>query len=143
MLYKVTTLALLAGGALIGGHSWTKGVESPMYEVSVTSDSLREPIPASPRTLTILFASDRYTPAQARAFIEIIYRESRFDPYATNPESGAYGLGQALPANKMKSAGDDWKTNPVTQLQWVADYIKSRYGNPVKALQHHNQHGWY
>ena len=30
--------------------------------------------------------------------------------------SGAYGLGQALPASKMAKFGDDYLTNPITQL---------------------------
>lgn len=143
MIYKVSAVALLFSAPLLTSSQWTAGVQSPVYEVSVSSDSMREPIPASPRTLTIVFASEHYSASQAKAFVEIIYRESRFEVNATNSETGAYGLGQALPADKMKSAGDDWKTNPITQLEWVASYIKDRYGNPIKALKHHNENGWY
>ena len=42
--------------------------------------------------------------------------------------SGAYGICQALPGSKMASAGDDWQTNPVTQLKWCNGYAKGRYG---------------
>lgn len=42
--------------------------------------------------------------------------------------SGAYGLCQALPGDKMAAAGADWATNPVTQLRWCDSYAKSRYG---------------
>jgi uncharacterized protein YabE (DUF348 family) len=49
--------------------------------------------------------------------------------------SGAYGLCQALPGSKMASAGDDWKTNPVTQLKWCDSYAKSRYGSWEKAYK--------
>ena len=41
--------------------------------------------------------------------------------------SGAYGLCQALPATKMASAGEDYMTNPVTQLRWCHQYAESRY----------------
>jgi len=41
--------------------------------------------------------------------------------------SGAYGLCQSLPANKMESAGSDWRTNPVTQLRWCHQYAQG-YG---------------
>jgi len=41
--------------------------------------------------------------------------------------SGAYGLCQALPGNKMSSAGGDWETNPVTQLRWCHEYAQA-YG---------------
>lgn len=44
--------------------------------------------------------------------------------------SGAYGLPQALPAEKMASAGDDWATNPVTQLKWAHGYAQSYGGWP-------------
>jgi len=37
--------------------------------------------------------------------------------------SGAYGIPQALPADKMASAGPDWRTNPATQIRWGLGYI--------------------
>lgn len=43
--------------------------------------------------------------------------------------SGAYGLGQALPASKMAVFGDDYMTNPVTQLKWANSYAVGRYGS--------------
>jgi uncharacterized protein YabE (DUF348 family) len=43
--------------------------------------------------------------------------------------SGAYGLGQALPASKMAPFGSDYLTNPVTQLKWAQSYAVSRYGS--------------
>lgn len=46
--------------------------------------------------------------------------------------SGAYGLCQALPGSKMAAAGDDWATNPVTQLKWCAMYASGAHGG-----------GWY
>ncbi|MCC9306472.1 hypothetical protein LN042_05000 [Kitasatospora sp. RB6PN24] len=52
---------------------------------------------------------------------------------ATNPSSGAYGLPQALPGNKMASAGADWQTNPATQLRWALQYMNQTYGSPNAA----------
>jgi len=52
---------------------------------------------------------------------------------ATNPSSGAYGIPQAWPANKMATAGADWRTNPRTQIRWGMGYIKGRYGTPCAA----------
>jgi hypothetical protein len=53
---------------------------------------------------------------------------------AQNPDSPAYGIPQANPGEKMASAGADWKTNPVTQMRWGADYIKNNpnYGTPAR-----------
>lgn len=73
----------------------------------------------------------------------IVSHESSWNPRATNPSSGAYGLFQALPPSKMASAGADWRTNPLTQIRWGMSYIKSRYGNPSAARMFWEQHGWY
>lgn len=58
----------------------------------------------------------------------IVRHESSWNPSAVNASSGAYGLCQAYPATKMASAGQDYKTNPVTQLKWCYQYAQSRYG---------------
>ncbi|WP_369212701.1 peptidoglycan DD-metalloendopeptidase family protein [Streptomyces flavofungini] len=54
---------------------------------------------------------------------------------ALNKSSGAYGIPQALPASKMRSAGADWRTNYKTQVRWGLGYIKGRpdYGSPAAA----------
>lgn len=74
---------------------------------------------------------------------QIFQRESRWNPRATNPQSGAYGIPQALPGSKMASAGPDWKTNPETQIRWGIGYMNSRYGSPCAAWGFWQAHGWY
>jgi cell wall-associated NlpC family hydrolase len=69
--------------------------------------------------------------------------EAGWDYKATNPTSGAYGLAQALPAGKYASAGSDWRTNGDTQLAWMMDYIKGRYGSPDSAWSFHQKNNWY
>ncbi len=57
--------------------------------------------------------------------------------------SGAYGLGQALPASKMASFGGDYLTNPVTQLKWANAYALGRYGSWSGAYAHWvARHNW-
>jgi hypothetical protein len=73
----------------------------------------------------------------------IIMRESRWNPYADNPTSSAYGIPQALPGRKMASAGADWRTNPATQIKWGLGYVKQRYGTPCSAWGFKRSHGWY
>lgn len=73
----------------------------------------------------------------------IIQQESGWRVNATNPSSGAYGIPQSLPGNKMASAGSDWRTNPITQLKWMYSYIKGRYGSLQNALSFRGAHGWY
>ena len=73
----------------------------------------------------------------------IINHESGWRVNATNPGSGAYGLPQSLPGNKMASAGNDWRTNPITQLKWMYSYVKGRYGNASNAKHFWQTHNWY
>lgn len=80
---------------------------------------------------------------QWRALQILWQRESNWDHLAKNKSSGAYGIPQSLPGDKMASAGSDWRTNPTTQIKWGLKYIKDRYGDPVKALQHHDRKNWY
>ncbi len=72
--------------------------------------------------------------ADLSAALDLIYRESGCRVDATNPSSGAYGIPQALPGNKMASAGADWQTNPVTQIRWMTEYVNGRYGGWQQAL---------
>jgi hypothetical protein len=74
-------------------------------------------------------------------------RESGWNPKAKNPSSGAYGIPQALPYTKMpkaawpESAGGS--SDARTQIFWGLEYIKSRYGSPIVAWSHEQQHNWY
>jgi hypothetical protein len=70
-------------------------------------------------------------------------KESGWNYKALNSGSGAYGIPQSLPGEKMASAGSDWKTNPATQIEWGLGYIKGRYGTPCGAWSHSQNVGWY
>jgi resuscitation-promoting factor RpfB len=70
-------------------------------------------------------------------------RESGWSVTATNQSSGAYGIPQALPADKMASAGSDWQTSATTQIRWGLGYIKDTYGSPSAAWSHEESAGWY
>ncbi|OFI38607.1 hypothetical protein BIU82_04645 [Arthrobacter sp. SW1] len=70
-------------------------------------------------------------------------KESNWTTTATNPSSGAYGIVQSLPAEKMSSEGTDWLTNYKTQVRWGLKYIKERYGSPSAALSFHYANNWY
>ncbi|GAA4922687.1 hypothetical protein LX16_5032 [Stackebrandtia albiflava] len=70
-------------------------------------------------------------------------KESGWNEHAHNPSSGAHGIPQALPGNQMASVGDDWETNPITQITWGLQYISNRYGTPCDAWAHSQEIGWY
>lgn len=73
----------------------------------------------------------------------IFQRESNCNPTATNKSSGAYGVCQSLPANKMQTAGSDWRTNPVTQMKWCQSYAQSRYGSWSNAVAFWKANNWW
>jgi len=80
---------------------------------------------------------------QYNCLVSLWNRESHWNVYAHNTGSGAYGIPQALPGEKMASAGADWQTNPATQITWGLGYIEGRYGSPCGAWAHSEDHGWY
>jgi len=61
-------------------------------------------------------------------------RESHWNYKAHNKFSGAHGIAQALPADKMEVIAADWRTNPMTQIEWGLHYIDLRYSTPCNAL---------
>lgn len=70
-------------------------------------------------------------------------KESGWKLHADNPTSSAYGIPQSLPGSKMGSIASDWRDNPVTQITWGLQYIKSAYGTPCAAWRHSQSFGWY
>jgi len=70
-------------------------------------------------------------------------QESTWNVYAENPVSGAYGIPQSLPGDKMASAGADWQTDAATQIKWGLGYIKTVYGTPCGAWQNEVNYHYY
>jgi hypothetical protein len=81
---------------------------------------------------------------ELEAWWQVISDESGGNPGATNPGSGAFGIGQFLGATYKEylpfGAGSP---NPLDQLNAMAQYIHDRYGNPLAALAHENSCHWY
>ncbi|MHC6219298.1 aggregation-promoting factor C-terminal-like domain-containing protein [Arthrobacter sp. MMS24-S77] len=77
------------------------------------------------------------------SLITLWNKESDWRTTATNASSGAYGIVQSLPGEKMASEGADWQTNYQTQIRWGLNYIKERYGSPSAAWAFHLAHNWY
>jgi hypothetical protein len=70
-------------------------------------------------------------------------QESTWNVYAENAASGAYGIPQSLPGDKMASAGADWQTDAATQIKWGLGYISQVYGTPCNAWAHEEADGFY
>jgi hypothetical protein len=93
-----------------------------------------------------------WTGQQVTCLDELWQRESGFSVTADTRRSGldspdaqvyAYGIPQARPADKMASAGADWRTNAVTQVTWGLRYVRDTYGNPCGAWDHEMAWNWY
>ncbi|MFD0704519.1 G5 domain-containing protein [Alloscardovia venturai] len=70
-------------------------------------------------------------------------RESSWRWNAQNSSSGAYGIPQALPGDKMSVYGANWRDDASIQINWGLNYIKQRYGTPLAAQAHSKSTGWY
>ena len=122
--------------------------QARLASVSVTSKQQAAPVTPPAGNCTDWLAQAGITHPIA---IDLITRESGCNPCIINGGavdcnySGdrAYGIPQALPGNKMASHGADWKTNPVTQLRWMQDYVMGRYGSWEAAKAHHDAMNWY
>jgi hypothetical protein len=91
------------------------------------------------------FGFDRNTQFSG-CLVPLWNQESGWNQFAENA-SGAYGIPQALPYNKMPQAA--WpraaggSSDPSAQISWGLGYIKSVYGNPCNAEAHEQSFGWY
>lgn len=88
------------------------------------------------------WTAQKMSASQFSCLNKLWWKESAWRWNAGSPER-AYGIPQALPGSKMKSAGSDWLTNPYTQIKWGLRYIARRYGTPCKAWAHSVAYNWY
>jgi outer membrane biosynthesis protein TonB len=88
-------------------------------------------------------ASYGWAPDQMQCLQTLWTKESDWTTTATNASSGAYGIVQSLPAEKMASAGPDYLTSYRTQINWGLNYIQERYQSPCGALNFHLSNNWY
>jgi len=93
------------------------------------------------RELGFLIVKDYGWERYWNCFDRLVMEESGWKEWATNPTSGAYGIGQALPRTKMLSWGDIH--DPEVQLSWMVNYVEKRYGNPCTALDYQIKNNWY
>ena len=136
-----------AVGVLICGSIVPNVGQYTQKEVNSSTMVLTEPIhtPTSrtsryaPRDFArTLLATQGYGSGQYRCLSRLWQRESRWRVNAHNKRSGAYGIPQRIDGYG-KPFMDDYRG----QIVWGLNYIKSRYGTPCAALQHHLKRGWY
>ncbi|MCX8512519.1 MAG: transglycosylase SLT domain-containing protein [Chthoniobacteraceae bacterium] len=93
----------------------------------------RNPIGAKVVARQIMLSEYNWGSYQFECLNRLWTKESHWNYKAHNYRSGAHGIAQALPANRMEIISSDWRKNPVTQIRWGLRYIEIRYENPCKA----------
>ena len=111
--------------AASSSSSGSSGSTGESSRISGRGASYSAPSPGSNRALGEQLALSLYGwGSDEFACLDALWtQESQWNQYAQNPSSGAYGIPQSYPASKMASAGDDWRTNPETQIRWGLSYI--------------------
>jgi len=102
-------------------------------ELSGQLEAARNPLGAKKYAKSFALANYSWGDQQYTCLNKLWNRESHWNYKARNPRSGAHGIAQALPATKMEIIATDWRTNPLTQIQWGLRYIEARYDTPCKA----------
>jgi len=123
------------------------GVEREQFDISGAwgmAPAVGSPDPGTAQA----FARDQviakgWDQSEYSCLVALWQKESGWNHFALNRSSGAYGIPQSLPGEKMASAGADWATNPETQIRWGLGYIEGRYGQPCAAWAHSQQKNWY
>lgn len=114
-------------------HVGTKAKPAPVINVD----------PGSAQAIAKQLAAQRgWGDDQFSCLYQMWSHESGWRVDAQNP-SGAYGIPQALPGDKMAAYGSDWQTNPTTQIKWGLDYIAGRYDTPCGAWDFWQANGYY
>lgn len=116
---------------------------TPSHQVKTAQDA-QEGLSISKDDSHILLAQEAGIDSSEFSYVDyIVTRESGWRWNAQEPHTHAYGMCQSLPATKMASAGEDWLTNPVTQLKWCNSYAHSRYGGWKQAYEFWTSHHWW
>jgi hypothetical protein len=129
---KVAAQPLQAAGGTSGGAAASTVAAAP------------PPDPGTAQSIAYnMLSSFGWSPGTYFSCLNNIYTRESGWRYNAENASGAYGIPQALPGDKMATAGSDWMTNPATQIKWGLGYIQSRYGDPCSAWSFWEAHGYY
>jgi hypothetical protein len=142
--------ASAAASSAAAQASRANALASRTQPVSRSSSRPQYPVPKSCKDFTgnrqigcVVLLDVGFTIDQMPCLDYLWTKESHWNPTAENTSSGAYGIPQALPGDRMAAYGADWRTNVEVQVRWGLDYIKQRYGTPCNAWDHSQATGWY
>jgi hypothetical protein len=131
------SINLGSGSSVDAGEMALVALEARQVQVAKTPDGAKQVAKA------LIASTYKWNARQFSCLNKLWNNESHWNFKAHNYRSGATGIAQALPGNKMDVVDTDWRTNPVTQIRWGIRYIKLRYGTPCKALAVTHWRGYY
>jgi hypothetical protein len=153
LAFEKTLVSAMPAPSSISVAPQSSGEKAPEAKAPETPAPAAAPAPAAPVAVDDPAAAQAYAasqlgnygwaPDQMQCLTTLWTKESDWKTTATNASSGAYGIVQSLPAEKMASAGGDYLTNFQTQINWGLNYVKERYGSPCDALNFHLANNWY
>ena len=131
------SINLGSGSSVDAGEMALVSLEARQVQLAKTPEGAKQVAKA------LIASTYKWNARQLSCLNSLWNGESHWNFKAHNYRSGATGIAQALPGNKMDVVGTDWRTNPVTQIRWGIRYIKLRYGTPCKALAVTHWRGYY
>jgi hypothetical protein len=145
---RVTAPGQTSQSLVVAGERLASAVRESDYSVTdppkATAPATGIPDPDTAQAIAYqMVMSIGWSVSEYDCLVALWNRESHWNIYAENKTSGAYGIPQALPGDKMATVADDWRTNPATQITWGLGYIEGRYGTPCGAWAHSEAKGWY
>jgi hypothetical protein len=111
--------------------------------MSRSVEAARKPLGAKRFAKEMMATEYGWGEGQYKCLNRLWTKESNWNYQARNPRSGAHGIAQALPATKMEKVGTDWRTNPITQIQWGLLYVSERYNTPCAAWNKFRRSNFY
>jgi len=136
---NLTASGILPSASLLGQTSEMALVAYMVQQV----EAARDKTGAKKVAKAIMNANYSWGEDQYNCLNRLWTKESHWNYKARNKRTGAHGIPQALPADKMDVVGTDWRTNPVTQIQWGLRYIDLRYDTPCNAWAKFKRHRYY
>jgi hypothetical protein len=133
-----------ARSPLVAQQRQVKAAAMPATRQDVAGAVTKTVVASDPRDIAMTMLADYGWSSDQYSCLDSLYtRESNWSITAENSSSGAYGIPQALPGDKMAAYGSDWQTSAQTQLEWGLSYIQDRYGSPCGAWSFWESNNWY
>jgi hypothetical protein len=120
-------------------RSGTRSAAPPAYPAPASCDVYS----GNRKTGCTLMVAAGFGLGQMPCLEKLWSKESGWNPLAHNKSSGAHGIPQAVPGDKMAAYGPNWYSDATTQIKWGLNYIKGRYKTPCGAWSHSQNTGWY